>query len=171
MIYPKNEMVEKLLASAVDEETGEMLLTEEELTERLNEIDITFDEKIKALRNSYLSDKVDAECVKAEASALWKLQQEKSKQATAIENRMERTKRFIAWLLQGEKYNKDGVKVSYITRETTVIEDGFIDWAKTYAPAFLNEPTVRKKDVENALKAGTSLGYAHQETKKYVQVR
>ena len=171
MIYPKDEMIEMILDSAVDEETGEMLLTEEELAAKLSEIDVEFDEKIKALRNSYLSDKIDAECIKAEASALWKLQQVKSKQATAIENRMERTKRFLAWLLNGEKYNKDGVKISYITRESTVIEDGFIDWAKTYAPAFLNEPTVRKKDVEQALKNGTHLGYAHQESKKYVQVR
>ena len=171
MIYPKNQMIESLLASAVDEETGEMKLTEEELAAKLSEIDVEFDEKIKALRNSYLSDKIDAECVKAEASALWKLQQEKSKQATAIENRMERTKRFLAYLLQGEKYDKDGVKVSYITRETAVIDDGFVDWAKTYAPAFLNEPTVRKKDVENALKLGSHLGFAHIESKKYIQVR
>lgn len=171
MVYPKNEMVEKLLVEAVDEETGEMLLTEEELAAKMEEIDITFDEKIKALRNSYLSDKVDVECIKAEASALWKLQQEASKRATAIENRMERTKRFLAWLLNGEKYNKDGVKVSYITRETAVTEEGFVDWAKTYAPGFLNEPTIRKKDVEQALKAGSNLGFAHMETKKYIQVR
>lgn len=171
MIYPKNDMIEKLLASAVDEETGEMLFTEEELAAKMEEIDITFDEKIKALRNSYLSDKVDAECIKAEASALWKLHQETSKLATTIENRMERTKRFLAWLLQGEKYSKDGVKISYITRETPVIEDGFVEWAKTYAPGFLNEPTVRKKDVEMALKNGGQLGFVHQETKKYIQVR
>lgn len=171
MIYPKNEMVEKLLASAVDEETGEMTLTEEELAAKLEEIDLTFDEKIKALRNSFMSDKVDAECIRAEASALWKLHQETSKLATTIENRMERTKRFLAWLLQGEKYSKDGVTVSYITREQTVVEDGFVEWAKTYAPGFLNEPTPRKKDIEQAVKNGSALGFVHQETKKYIQVR
>ena len=35
MIYPKDEMIERLLSSAVDEESGEILMTEEELAEKI----------------------------------------------------------------------------------------------------------------------------------------
>lgn len=173
MIYPRNEMIEKLFELAIDPETGEMLCTEEELQEKIAALDLEFDEKIKALRNSYMQDMLDAKCVSAEASALWELQQETSKRAKAIKNRAERTKRFIAWLLQGEKFNKDGCKVSYTTRKITVIDDEneFMDWARMNAPGLLNEPTIRKADVETALKAGVDVHYAHLEDKKYIQVK
>lgn len=170
-IYPKNEMIEALFASAVDEESGEMLLTEEELEEKLAQIDIAFDDKIKALRNSYMSDKLEAECIAAEASALYQLQQETSKRAKAKENRAERTKRFVAWLLQGEKFDKDGVKISYTTRKDTVYEDGFVEWARVNAPGLLNEPTIRKADVTKALKAGSQLEFVHQEERKDIKIK
>lgn len=171
MIYPKNEMIERVLTEATDPDTGEIVMTDEELAERIAAAEIEFDEAIKALRNSYLSAKLDAECVAAEASALYRAQQETSKRAKTIENRAERTKRFIAYLLKGEKFEKDGVRVSYITRQETVIDDGFLDWAVHNAPGLLNDPTIRKKDLADALKAGERIEYAHLEPKKYVQVK
>lgn len=171
MIYPKNDMIESLFASAVDPETGEMLLTEEEIEEKLAAIDIEFDDKIKALRNSYMADMVDAECVKAEAQALWKIQQETSKRAKAIENRAERTKRFIAWLLHGEDFNKDGVKISFRRHQVTVIDEGFIEWATHNAPGLLNEPTVKKEELTKALKAGGHIECARLEEQKRIMVK
>ena len=171
MVYPRNEMIEKLLQAAVDEETGEMLISEEELAEQIAAAEIEFDDKIKALRNSYLSDKLDAECVAAEASALWKAQQEVSKRAKGIENRAERTKRFIAYLLKGEKFNKDGVRIGYITRQETVVDDGFVDWAMHNAPGLLNDPTIRKKELAAALKAGEHIECARLEEKKHIQIK
>ena len=171
MVYPRNEMLDKLLQAAVDEETGEMLISEEELAEQIAAAEMEFDDKIKALRNSYLADKLDAECVAAEASALWKAQQEVSKRAKAIENRAERTKRFIAYLLKGEKFDKDGVRVGYITRQEPVIDDGFLEWAEHNAPGLLNEPTIRKNDLAKALKAGEHIEFARLEQKKYVQIK
>lgn len=171
MLYPKDEMIEQLLSSAVDEETGEMLLTEDELAEKIAAVEMEFDEKIKFLRNSYLSDQMSAECLFAESSALYKMQQEKSKQAKVAQNRADRTKRFLAWLLKGEKYEKDGVRVGYINRKDTVIEDGFVDWAIHNAPGLLNEPTVKKLALTQALKAGNFIEFAHLEDKKYVVVK
>lgn len=171
MIYPKNEQIESLLASAVDEETGEMLISEDELAEKIASIEMEFDEKVKALRNSYLADVLDAKCVEAEASALWKAQQETSKRAKAIQNRAERTKRFIAYLLQGEKFDKDGVRITQTTRTEIVVEDGFVDWARVYAPRLLNEPTVRKADLNSAVKAGQHFDFVHQEERKDIRIK
>lgn len=171
MIYPLNETIESLLASAVDEETGEMILTEEELAEKIAAAEIEFDEKIKALRNSYMTDMMDSKCVAAEANELWKLQQETSKRAKVIENRAERTKRFIAYLLKGEKFDKDGVKITQTTRKNIVVDDGFVDWAKQYAPGLLNEPTVRKADVNAAVKAGQHFEFVHEEERKDIRIK
>ena len=172
MVYPKDQMIEMILDSAVDEETGEMLLTEEELAEKLAAVEIEFDDKIKALRNSYMDDIRNAECVFAEASALYRLQQEASKRAKAIENRANRTKRFIAYLLKGERFEKDGVRISYVNRKDTVIEDGFVEWATHNAPGLLNEPTVKKLALTQALKNDSGrIEFAHLEDKKYIQIK
>lgn len=170
MIYPKNEMIEKLFESAIDEESGELTISEEELAEKLNAIEMEFDDKIKALRNSYLDDMMDAKCIQAEASALWKLQQETSKRAKVKENRAERTKRFIAWLLKGEKFDKDGVKISYRKSDSTVIDDGFIEWAMKNAPEFLRTE-VKAADVKAAIKSGEVFEFAHIEQKQNIQIK
>lgn len=171
MIYPKDEMIEQLLSSAVDDETGEMLLTEDELAEKIAAVEMEFDAKIKALRNSYMNAQLDAECLSAESSALYRMQQEKSRQAKAALNRADRTKRFLAYLLKGEKYDKDGVKIGYINRKETVIDDGFVEWATHNAPGLLNEPTVKKLALTNALKSGGHIEFARLEDKKFVVVR
>lgn len=170
MIYPKNDMIEQLLASAVDEESGELIFTEEELAEKLAAIEIEFDDKIKALRNSYLTDMMDSKCIAAEASALYKMQQDVSKRAKAVENRANRTKRFIAYLLKGEKFDKDGVKISYRRSEETVIDEGFVDWARNNAPQFL-DCKARTADIKTAIKAGEVFEHAHIEQKQNIQVR
>ena len=173
MVYPLNQQIESLMESCIDPETGELLpeANEESVQEALEQMQIDFDEKIKALRNSYLTVKMNAECIAAEASALWKIQQEKSKQAKTEENKAERIKRFIAWLLQGEKFDKDGVKIGYRRSEETVIEDGFIDWAIQNAPELLNTPQVRKADVKAAIKSGEDIEFAHIEQKTNIQVK
>ena len=148
-----------------------MLLTDEELAEKIAETELEFDDKIKALRNSYMTDMVEAKCIAAEASELWKLQQETSKRAKAKENRAERTKRYLAYLLKGEKFEKDGVKVGYINRKETVIDDGFVEWAIHNAPGLLNEPTVKKAALAQALKTSGNIEFAHLEDKKIIVVR
>ena len=171
MIYPLNKQIEDLMVLVVDEETGEMLYTEEEIAEKIKQLELDFDEKIKALRNSYMTAKMNAKIVAAEASALYEIQQAASKRAKAIENKSERIKNFIAYLLNGEKYDKGGVRVSYTSRQSVEYDDGFVEWATHNAPGLLNEPTIRKRDVENALKAGNSIPCAHLETKKYINIK
>ena len=173
MIYPIAEQIAALLESVYDPETGELLegVTEEDLQAQIEGLQMDFDEKIKSLRNAYLATKVDAECIAAEASALYQIQQKVSKQAKATENRAERIKRFIAWLLKGEKFQKDGVKISYTTRQNTVFDEGFIEWAMMNAPEYLKTPEIRKTDVAADLKAGKQIEYVRQEPKTYINIK
>lgn len=172
MLYPIDEQITALLESVYDPETGELLegITEEGLQEQIESLQLDFDEKIKSLRNAYMTVSHDAECIAAEASALYKIQQQVSKQAKATENRAERIKRFIAYLLKGEKWQKDGCKVGYTNRDITVLDDGFVEWAAQNAPQYLKmEP--KKSDVTAALKAGEVFDCAHLEKKTYINIK
>lgn len=172
-IYPVNQMIEDLLEAYIDPETGELLpdITEDLIQEQLEDLKMSFDEKIKALRNSYLASMMDAKCIGAEAAALRELATATQKRANVMKNRAERTKRYIAWLLQGDTFTKDGCKISYRKSEETVIEDGFIEWAKANAPGLLNEPTARKEDIKAALKAGGNISFVHVEQKSNIQIK
>ena len=175
MIYPMNQQIEKLLESAYDPETGELLeeITEDDLQAQIEALQIDFDEKIKSLRNAYLETSLEAECIAAEASALWKNQQEVSKRAKSRKNKGERYKRFIAWLLQGEKYKKDGCDINYRASEGLVIEDrdALVEWAKQNAPGLLKEPELRDDEVKKAIKSGVQIPFAYIEKRKNIQVK
>lgn len=172
-LYPIDEQIARFLESVYDPETGELYegISEEDLELAIGDLQIAFDDKIKSLRNAYLATSLDAECVAAEASALYKRQQEVSKRAKAIQNRAERIKRFIAWLLQGENFQKDGCKISFTRRQNTVIDDGFVEWALQNGREYLNAPEVRKADVTAAMKSGKNFEFAHQETKTYINIK
>lgn len=173
MVYPLNQMIEDLITNEINEETGELCLTDEEIQEKIAALEITFDDKVKALRNSYMTDMWDAAIIKAEAQAMYDIYKEALKRAERAANRAERTKRYLAWLLQGDKFDKDGVKISYTTRQITVIEDEqeIKEWAKVYAPGMLKDPELRKEELNKALRAGNTIPFAHIEAKKYINIR
>ena len=165
MIYPINEMIENLLASAVDEDTGELLLTDEELEAKLGEIRMEFDDKIEVLRNEYIHRTAEAEALKEERKRLG----DRQKRAEASADRV---KRFLAYLLKGEKFERGAVKISYRKSEELVVDDGFIEWADENRRELLKiTPEVRKADVKRAIKSGEVFEFAHIEQKNNIQVR
>lgn len=170
MIYQLDIQIEMLMASFIDEETGEINCTEEEMQKAIEELGMEFDKKILALRNSYLDTMLKAKMVAAEAKVLRDEAAGKQKTANALENKAERTKRFIAWLLKGEKFDKDGAKISYRKSEECVLDDKFLVWAKSNRPELL-DMKVKKADVKNAIKAGDKLPYAHIEERSNIQIK
>ena len=173
MIYPLDQQLENLLASFVDEETGEVTVSDAEMTAAIEKLQMDFDEKIKFLRNSCLTAVMNSECFDAEASALYKMSQAKRKLSNTEANKAERIKRFLAYLLQGEKYNKDGVKISYRKSDKLIIDDEeqLRDWAKQNGPGFLKEPELREGDIKTAIKNGAAVPFAHLEQRNNVQVK
>lgn len=172
MLYPLNEQMEKLMENWVDPETGEILpgITDQDMAEQVEKLQLDFDETIKSIRNSYLATMVSANCIKAEASELFRMQQEVSKRAKTELNKAERKKKLLAWLLHGEKYDKDGVKISYRKSEETVIDDGFVAWAMQNAPELL-KTEAKTADIKAAIKAGQEISFAHIEQKQNIQVK
>lgn len=165
MIYPISQMIEELMASAVDEDTGEILIPDEELQQKLEELQMSFDDKIVELRNDVINKTAEAEALKREKQKLAERQK-------FAENRAERAKRFLAWLLKGESFQKDTVKISYRKSEEVIVDDSFVEWAAVNAPGLLKiEPEPRKADIKKAIKNGTCFEHAHLEEKRNIQVK
>ena len=170
MIYPLDHAMENLMATLIDPETGEMLCSEEEMNEAIVALEMDFDNKIAALRNSFLDTELDAKRAAAEAKVLREEAANIQKRANSLQNRADRIKRFIAYLLQGEKYEKDGVRISYRKSEEVVFEDRFLTWAKQNRPELL-DMKIKKADVKAAIKNGDKLSYAHIEERSNIQIR
>lgn len=166
MIYPINEAMERFFESIVDEETGEVTMSEEEMQTALDELQMEFDDKIEQLRNEVINLNAEAEALKLEKAKL-------DKRKKSAENGAERAKRFLAYLLQGEKYKKGAVSISYRKSERLVIEDEeeLRKWAKLNGPGLLKEPELREGDIKAAIKNGAAIPFAHVEPRNNVQVK
>ena len=170
MIYPLNQTIENLLYTFMDDETGELKCTEEEMNEAIADCELEFDKKIVALRNSFLETELAAKKVAAEAEVLRDEASNTQKRANMLYKRADRIKKFLAFLLQGEKFDKDGVRISYRKSKECVLDDDFVEWAKGNAPwALKMEP--RKLDVKMALLNGAKIDHAHIEERSNIQIK
>lgn len=195
-IYPIDEQIEQILSSYTDEETGELkkyilsptgypmevplaeqeaaeangikydyLDTEAMMQQELEEAQINFDTMIHSLRNEVINKASDAAALKAEKLKLSRRQQ-------IAENASERAKRFLAYLLKGEKYDDGVCKISYRKSENVVIDDDFVEWASVNAPGLLKiEPEPRKADIKAAIKRGAMFDHASLEVRNNIQVK
>lgn len=170
MIYPLDQQIENLMYTFMDEETGELKCTEEEMTEAIAQLEMDFDKKILGLRNSFLETELVAKMVSAEAKTLRDEAANVQKRANSLQNKADRIKRFIAFLLKGEKFEKDGAKITYRKSEVCVFEDRFAAWAKQNRPELL-DMKIKTGDVKAALKAGDRLSYVTIEERSNIQIK
>ena len=165
MIYRLDEQIERAIASAYDHDTGELLISEEEMFQQIENIKADFDTLIDSIASDVKNLKAEAADVKDEKMRLAKRQMH-------LEARAERAKRLLAYLLHGEKWKNGRHNVTYRKSEELVIDDDFVEWALLNAPGLLKlEPEVRKTDVRNAIKRGTVFEFAHIEQKNNIQIK
>jgi len=170
MIYPIAEQLEQLMESFTDPETGELIASEEEMQTAIEQLQLDFDAKIVDLRNEYINRISEAEAIKAERAKLM-IRQKRAEESA------ERMKRWLAWLLKGEKFQKDACTISYRASEEVVFDDDnsdqFIEWAEENAPELLTykKPEPKKMDIKKAIKAGKVVEFAHIQSKNNVQIK
>lgn len=165
MIYRLDEQIQQALDSAYDPDTGELLLEEDELFQQIEGIKADFDTLVDSIASEVKNLKAEAADVRDEKQRL-------AKRQSQLEARAERAKRFLAYLLHGEKFKNGRHYVSYRKSEELVVDDEFIEWAKVNDPSYLKiEPEVRKTEVKNAIKSGTVFEFAHIEQKNNIQIR
>ena len=166
MIYPVGEQIAQFFSEITDIETGEILLSEEEIDKRLMEINLGFDEKIVQLRNAYVNSVAEAEALKTEKMKLEKRQK-------VAEHAAERTKGFLAYLLQGEPFQNGVCKIGWRKSEEVVCDEEFVEWAKEYADDYLkySDPVPKKKDILFAMKSGVEFEHVTIQKKNNIQVK
>lgn len=166
MIYPVGEQIAQFFSEITDIETGEILLSEEEIDKRLMEINLDFDEKIVQLRNAYVNSVAEAEALKTEKMKLEKRQK-------VAEHAAERTKGFLAYLLQGEPFQNGVCKIGWRKSEELVCDEEFVEWAKEHADDYLkySDPVPKKKDILSAMKSGVEFEHVTIQKKNNIQVK
>ena len=167
MIYQKkNDAITSAMDACYDPETGELVKTEEEMFAEINRICDSFDDTVDTVACEVKN--LDAEAA-AIAEEIRSLMQRKK----VCENKRDRAKRLLAFLLDGEKWRNARHNISFRRSESVVLDDGFLQWAETYAPGLLNfkEPEPRKADIKNALNNGRMIEFAHLETKNNIQIK
>lgn len=165
MIYRLDEQIAQALENAYDPETGELLIPEDEMFAQIEQITEDFETLIDSIASDVKNLKAEAADVKDEKMKL-------AKRQAQLENRADRAKRLLAYLLKGEKWKNGRHSISYRKSDELICEDDFIEWATINAPQYLKiEPEVRKTDVKNAIKNGQVFEFAHIEQKNNIQVK
>lgn len=174
-IYPIAESLERLMESFIDPDTGELTATEEEMQAAIEQMQMNFDEKIVDLRNEYINKLAEAEAIKEEKMRLATRQKRAEESA-------ERLKRWLAWLLKGEKFDNGVCKISYRRSEEVVFEkdengkektEQFVLWADKNFPSLLSykKPEPNKTEIKKAIKAGLEVDFATVQAKNNIQVK
>ena len=174
-IYPIAESLERLMESFIDPDTGELTATEEEMQAAIEQMQMDFDEKIIELRNEYINLTAEAEAIKNERAKL-EIRQKRAEDAA------DRLKRWLAYLLKGEKFNLGACKISYRKSEEVVFEkdengkektEQFVLWADKNFPSLLSyqKPKPNKTEIKKALDAGQKVDFAKIQSRQNIQVK
>lgn len=151
------EEIETIKEFLVDPETGECL-TEDEVKERIEALEIEQDKKLKWLAQLAQNEAADAETYKAYKQSFEKKQR-------AAEKRVESIKKYIGFVLGGEKWEADdkSVKVQFRRNKDVLKVDDLaavpVDFFKTHR----TESNLNKTAIKEAIAEGVAVSGCHLE--------
>lgn len=145
-IYEINKELLDLMDSYIDEETGEI---DEEVLERIKELNIERDTKLENVACWIKNLKAEAEALKAESDKL------KARSKTC-ENKIESLKKFLLSATGGEKFTSTKCAISFRKSKTvecdlidvTGLPEEFWKWGK---------PEIKKTEIKKYLEDGGQL--------------
>lgn len=147
--------IDAKILECIDEETGEILDEE-----KLRELEMERDAKISNVACLYKDTMALVKAIKEERSDLMKRQQ-------SAENRAESCKKFLEFVLGGEKFKDGRVSISYRKSESVQVED------VTKLPEEFKKVTIeaKKTELKDAIKAGKTFEGVYLEEKNNMQIR
>lgn len=168
MIYRLDEMIANALESFYDTDTGEVLegITDEDMANKIAELAADFDLKIDNIASEIKNLKAEAMDIKEEKIRL-------AKRQSAVEKRLERTKRLLAYLLAGEKWKNGKHNISYRKSDKLVMDDEaeLLEWCKVSGRGFLKEPEMMLGDIKLAIRRGDNIPFVHLEDQNNIIIR
>jgi len=90
-----------------------------------------------------------------------------------VERMAENAKRYLAMMLNGEKFKTARVSVGYRSSSRVDLAENFLAWAKENAPRLLREkePEADKSEIKRLLKTGVTVPYATLVEESNIQIR
>ena len=144
-LYEIDQKIDEMIANAIDPETGEILVTDEEI----NALQMEREQKIENIALYIKNQEAMVSAIREEEKAL-------ASRRRTCENRVERLKEYLKTALAGNRFQTAKCDIRF--RKTSVVEigDGFIDWAEKNREDLLRYklPEVDKTAVAKALKNG-----------------
>lgn len=151
-LYEINAEIE----NCVDMETGEILDIE-----KLEKLQIEFDEKVENIALWIKNLNAEAEAVKKEKNALAERQK-------ACENKEQDLRNYLSSFLNGQKFKTARVSISYRKSESVEVSD-----ISALDPEYYKviQPEADKTKIKNAIKNGMSLAGVSLIEKQNIQIR
>ena len=144
------------IMDCVDEETGEIIDVE-----KLNDLQMQFDEKVENIACFIKNLLADAKAIKEEESNL-------ASRRKSYENKAKSLKKYLADTLNGQKFKTTKVSISYRKSESVDIEN-MKDVPEEYIK--IAEPTVDKASAKKAMKSGIKIPGLRLAESKNIQIR
>lgn len=135
------------IENCVDPETGEFD------EEKFNSLATAREEKVEQLIRFYKNTMALTAAIKAEEKRL-------KERKEVVENRAENLKKYIAYALDGSKYESATAKIWYTHTKSTELPDGFVDWALEHDRNDLlsySKPTANKTAIKKAIESGEDI--------------
>lgn len=159
-LYTINDLIIRAFESAVDAETGEIV--NEEAYEALDGLQMIFAKKTEGILLLIKN-------LKAESEALKKEKQVFEARQKAAENKAESLTRYVAKILNGEKFKTERVAVSWRKSETAEYTGRIEDLPEECIR--LKAPELNKTELKKLLKEGTKIPGAELLTKNNIQIK
>ncbi len=153
--------IDEAILNLIDPETGEIMDYD-----AFVELQMARETKIENMALWIKNLTAEAAAIKAERDAL-------AEREKAAKNRAEGLKKYLAQILNGEKFSTPRVAISYRKSTAVEVDDGFLDWAKKNADQYLRykEPEVDKTALRDAIKAGQEFEYARLIENQSLQIK
>lgn len=169
MLYPLDQEIQQIIDSSYDEETGELLIAEDELQAKLSEAVQNFDDGIDSIISGVKNLRADVAAIDAEIDNL-------EKRRNSLKKKADRYADFAAYLLNGQKWHNQRHSVSFRKSGKVELDEKFLSWAKEYGQKFLTfkpapEPTADKKKIATAIKNGERVPYAYIAETNNIQIK
>lgn len=157
-LYEINTELAQLIESSIDPETGEI---KEEAFDKLEELQMEWDQKVENIGCFIKNLRADAEALKQEKMNLAKRQQ-------YAENKAERLKKYLDDMLAGQTYSSPRVDIKYRKStqvkcdDITVVPDKYLK---------VKDPELDKVAIKDALKNGEQVEGCHLEETRSIQIK
>ena len=161
-LWEINEQLEELLEAIytqAEENDGEY---DEQLEEKLEELQIEKENKIEGVTLYYKSLLASSKAIKEEEKALAERRKRAEKRADSI-------KKWLGFILAGEKFQTSKVAISYRKSEQVIVED--FDSVPEEYQKVKTTIDADKTAIKKAIKSGVDVAGAHLELKQNLQIK